>query len=56
MHDTQRTEIMVAADLPRSDFTVRRALQWGALFLVLLLSLSVVSFTEAKPLGLACQV
>lgn len=29
MHDTQRTEIMVAADLPRSDFTVRRALQVG---------------------------
>lgn len=56
MHDTQRTEIMVAADLPRSDFTVRRALQVGALFLILLLSLSGVSFTEATPLGPACLV
>lgn len=46
---------MVAADLPRSDFTVRRALQVGRLFLILL-SLPVLSFTDAKPLGLACQV
>lgn len=62
MHDKERTKIMVAADLPRGfrcmvRLCCQKGTENGTLdSLILLLSSSVVSFKETKPLALACLV